>query len=396
MSDSEFDAWFQVMSEFHGLRHFKRGLSAVSQWTCTEHKEMQCVILGVIAGAVEPRMFQAVRAVLDFIYYAQYQAHTDTTLMRMQDALDIFHTNKEVFVELGLREHFNIPKFHSMRHYVQAIRSLGSTDGFNSESPERLHIDYAKDAYQVSNKVDYIAQMTHWLELQEAIFCHGIYLQWSASQSDRPFDLDALEDQDEDHEAAGLESGTADSLLSQFIPSGLLTSHGYRVAKSCPFPNVSVSRLQTIFGAIDFIPVLQTFLDHHFPRSSVSASNYDRFDVFKSILLILPKKSHVSDLKQLNCLRAHPPIPNRDRRKPAAPAHFDVAFVVEDHELWKSGTGLVLRLCTKGRTDSEGLGFSSCAAPLTRVCALNFRMMSEESPRTSEARESSEGLSRRV
>ncbi|KAG1866429.1 hypothetical protein C8R48DRAFT_672170 [Suillus tomentosus] len=38
----------------------------------------------------------------------------------------------------------------------------------------------------------------------------------------------------------------------------------------------------------------------------------------------------------------------------------------------------------KGRTDSEGLGFSSCAAPLTRVCALNFRLVSEESSKTSE------------
>lgn len=81
MSDSEFDACFQAMSEFHGLRHFKQGISTVSQWTCTQHKEMQRVILGVIAGAVEPRMFQAAHAVLDFIYYAQYQAHTDTTLM---------------------------------------------------------------------------------------------------------------------------------------------------------------------------------------------------------------------------------------------------------------------------------------------------------------------------
>ncbi|KAG2112395.1 uncharacterized protein F5147DRAFT_744599 [Suillus discolor] len=238
-----FDARFQ----FHGLRHFKWGISTVSQWTCTKHKEMQHVILGVIAGAVEPRVFQAARAVLDFIYYAQYQAHMDMTLMQMQDALDIFHANKEVFVELGLQEHFNIPKVHSI------------ADG---------------------NEVNYVTQMTHWLELQEA---------------------------DKDHKAASLESGTVDSLLSQFIPSGLLTSHGCCVAKSCPFPNVSVSHLQTIFGAIDFIPALQTFLNHHFPHSS---------------------KSHVSNLKWLNCVQAHPPIPNRDHHKPAAPAHFDVAFTL--------------------------------------------------------------------
>ncbi|KAG2337403.1 hypothetical protein BDR05DRAFT_978504 [Suillus weaverae] len=268
ISNTEFNAHFQAMSDFHGLHHFKRGISTVSQWTCTEHKEMQRIVLGVIAGAVEPHVFWAVRAVLDFIYYAQYQAHMDTTLAWMQEALDVFHMNKAVFVELRLRQHFNIPKVHSMHHYVQSIQALGSADGFNSESPECLHIDYAKDAYQASSKVDYIMQMTHWLELQEAVFRHGIFLNWVA-----------LKDEDEEPTFAD----------SDIIPSGLLTSHGYRVAKSCPFLTVSVSRLQTDFGAVDFIPTLQTFLTHHFPHSSISASQYDHFDLFKSVLLQLPR-----------------------------------------------------------------------------------------------------------
>ncbi|KAG1890779.1 hypothetical protein F4604DRAFT_1913578 [Suillus subluteus] len=332
MSDAEFDAHFQAMSEFHGLRHFKRGISNVSQWTCTEHKEMQHVVLGVIAGAVEPRVFQAARAILDFIYYAQYHARTDTTLMRMQEALNVFHANKAIFIELGLREHFNIPKVHSI------------ADDFNSESPERLHIDYAKDAYQASSKVDYIAQMTHWLKLQEAVFQHGVYLDWVASQSRDPLtdsDLDVLEEEDEEEELADSDSmaHTPDVLLSQFTPSGLLKSHGYRVTKTCPFLNISMSRLQTDFGAIDFIPALQTFLARHFPHSSISASEYDRFNVFKSVLLLLPRQNHISDVKRLNRIRAHPAIPNRNRRKPPSPAHFDVAFIVEDRQLWESGTG---------------------------------------------------------
>ncbi|KAG1798574.1 uncharacterized protein HD556DRAFT_1440281 [Suillus plorans] len=45
---------------------------------------------------------------------------------------------------------------------------------------------------------------------------------------------------------------------------------------------------------------------------------------------------------------------------------------------------ILLRPCTKGRTDSKGLGFSSCTVPLIQVCALNFRMTSGESPRKSE------------
>ncbi|KAG1734399.1 uncharacterized protein EDB91DRAFT_1238423 [Suillus paluster] len=312
ISDAEFNAHFQAMSDFHGLRHFKWGISTVSQCSCTEHKEMQCVVLGIIAGAVEPHVFRAARAVLNFIYYAQYQAHMDTTLARMQEALDVFHMNKAVFVELGLCQHFNIPKVHSMRHYVQSIRALGSADGFNSESPECLHIDYAKDAYQASSKVDYIAQMTHWLKLQEAVFRHSIFLNWVASKSGlgRSLALDLLEDEDEEPTFAD----------SDITPSGLLASHD--------------------FGAVDFIPTLQTFLTHHFPHSSISASQYDRFDLFKSVLLLLPQRDHISDLKRLNRIHTHPAIPNRDRHKPPSPAHFDVAFVVEDHQLRECGTGL--------------------------------------------------------
>ncbi|KAG1724981.1 hypothetical protein EDB19DRAFT_1897836 [Suillus lakei] len=323
ISDAKFNARFQAMPKFHGLCHFKHGISTVSQWTCTEHKEMQHVVLGVIAGAVEPRVFQAVRAALNFIYYAQYQSHTDTTLAQMQDTLDEFHANKPIFVELGLRQHFNIPKVHSMCHYVQSIRSLGSADGFNSESPKRLHIDYAKDAYQASSKVDYIAQMTHWLELQEAVFRHSVYLDWVTSQSQDVLDLNALDDDDDNADKQDLaDSDTTDLSFSQFIQSHPRTSHGYRVAKSCPFLNISVSHLQSAFGAIDFMPALQTFLTRHFPHSSIAA-----------ILLLLPRQHHISDLKWLNRLQAYPAIPNRNHRKPPSPARFDVAFVIEDRHL---------------------------------------------------------------
>ncbi|KAG2054902.1 hypothetical protein BDR06DRAFT_982187 [Suillus hirtellus] len=48
----EMDAWFKVMPDYAGLRHFKKGISMVKQWTGTEHKEMQCVFVGLLAGAV--------------------------------------------------------------------------------------------------------------------------------------------------------------------------------------------------------------------------------------------------------------------------------------------------------------------------------------------------------
>ena len=65
----------------------------------------------------------------------------------MQDSLSLFHAHKGVLVKLGIRDHFNVPKIHSLVHYVSSIRALGSANRYNTEYPERLHIDYAKDAY---------------------------------------------------------------------------------------------------------------------------------------------------------------------------------------------------------------------------------------------------------
>jgi hypothetical protein len=59
----------------------------------------------------------------------------------MQEALDTFYANKDIFLDRGILEHFNISKLHSMLQYIELIIYLGSLDGFNSEHPERLHID---------------------------------------------------------------------------------------------------------------------------------------------------------------------------------------------------------------------------------------------------------------
>ena len=80
-----------------------------------------------------------------------------------------------MFVNLGCRDHFNIPKLHSLRHYVESIRNLDTLDGLNIEHSKRLHIDYAKKAYVASSWKDYVIQMTKWLQRQEAIGnCMGI------------------------------------------------------------------------------------------------------------------------------------------------------------------------------------------------------------------------------
>jgi hypothetical protein len=334
-SEKEVDARFQAMTDYQGLRHFKKGISSISQWTGKEHKEMERVIVCVLAGVVDPQVLLAVRAVLDFIYYAQYQSHTDITLARMQDALNTFHEHKDVFIELGIRADFNIPKLHSMMHYLSSLRALGSADGYNTESPERLHIDYAKDGYRASNGVDYVAQMTKWLQRQEAVDRHTAYLDWVSklkSRNDLAGDPEDSESDSEDEPV--LESNSQHrGILTGFTPSGFAPGHGYRLPKTCPFPHTPVSRLISAFGATTFVSAFQLFLSKHIPSSRIQASPYDRFNVYKSIEVLLPSVPHISDQKRLNKLRVCCEIPSRNPRKPKTPAHFDTALIIQDGNL---------------------------------------------------------------
>ncbi|KAF8507438.1 hypothetical protein JB92DRAFT_698729 [Gautieria morchelliformis] len=61
-------------------------------------------------------------------------------------------------------------------HYIESIISLGTADGFNTELPERLHIDFSKAGYRASSRKNFIIQMTRWLTRQEKIHSFGSFL----------------------------------------------------------------------------------------------------------------------------------------------------------------------------------------------------------------------------
>ena len=136
------------MVSYSGLCHFKKGISSHKQLTGSDHKELQRVFLGVVAGLLGEHALIAVHGILDFTYYTQYQSHTVTTLKKMDTALQSFHQHKSIFVNLSVHNDFNIiPKIHLMLHYTTSICLFGSTDGFNTKLLEQLHIDFAKKAY---------------------------------------------------------------------------------------------------------------------------------------------------------------------------------------------------------------------------------------------------------
>ncbi|KAF8588766.1 hypothetical protein K439DRAFT_1613268 [Ramaria rubella] len=108
------DAQFQAMPSHPSLHHFKKGISTISQWSGMEYKNMENIFVGLISGAIPSEALHAARALLDFIYLAQYTSHSTTTLEWLQEALNQFHTHKDIFIQKDVRLHFQILKIHSL------------------------------------------------------------------------------------------------------------------------------------------------------------------------------------------------------------------------------------------------------------------------------------------
>jgi Plavaka transposase len=189
---NEIDARCKRLPRNHKLRHFSKGITTLSRVSGQEHSDMCRILLGLIVDLRLPnnrspvRVVRAVRGLLDFLYIAQFPAQTTLTLATLQESLSKFHDNKQVFIDLGIRADFNIPKLHSLQHYVPSIELFGTTDNYNTENTERLHIDLAKDAYRATNHKDEYPQMTLWLERKEKVLRHELFIAWQLSGKTLP------------------------------------------------------------------------------------------------------------------------------------------------------------------------------------------------------------------
>ncbi|KIM55951.1 hypothetical protein SCLCIDRAFT_29991 [Scleroderma citrinum Foug A] len=278
---------------------------------------MERVFVGLLSGAAEDSVLLLARSLLDFIYYVQFQQQMDKTLAAMQDSLNVFHSCKGVVIELGIREHFNIPKIHSLLHYV--------ADGYNTEYPECLHINYAKDAYRASNKRDYVEQMALWLQHQEAIHHKTAYHSWrqlrrtasTGSINGSPGDGVNVSD-------TGSEMGDR---LAVMQSSGRTR---YKVMKVPYHRGVSVQELETDYKAPEFLSVLKHFLTSHTTQANIVLPvELDRFNIFSRLYVeSMPSvvTGHGSVWQKIS---ARPKVAARGR-KASSPARFDTAFVWDE------------------------------------------------------------------
>ena len=314
-SEDEIDARCRRLPPNHNVRLFFKGLMTLSRLTGREHSDICRILLGLVIdmrlpGGMSPtRLVRAVRALLDFVYLAQYPVHSKATLDALDDALRRFHENKEIFVDLGIREHFHFPKLHFARHYRYLIELLGAADNFNTEYTERLHIDLAKEAYRATNRKDEYVQMTLWLERKEKILRHDRYIKWC--QTGRP----ALQTINELHQY------TISHIFMTREPS----------AKAMPF-----GRLATEYGVENFAKRLAEFAVRHTHPELSSAQvrdsadllrlEFDRVAVYHKAKFwesTFARYRHASD--DYDVIHAKPA--RHDKRGRTVPGQFDTALV---------------------------------------------------------------------
>ncbi|KAG8793581.1 hypothetical protein FRC12_002296 [Ceratobasidium sp. 428] len=198
---------FQAMSKAEGMRHFKRKISKIKQWTGRESKELMKQFLPAVVGSgCDPDFTELVRAMLDFIYYAHSVELTEEDLEEMEQALRTVNRLKSVIVRMGAFEDIkrfdDIPKWHMLTHYTELTRQFGAPDGYNSESPEHLHIVYAKTPYRATNKVQPTNQMVKFVQRQDALRIHKAYLRYvfGPPEDDEDEDENKLVEVEEDPE----------------------------------------------------------------------------------------------------------------------------------------------------------------------------------------------------
>ncbi|KAF8601012.1 hypothetical protein BDV93DRAFT_446595, partial [Ceratobasidium sp. AG-I] len=175
------DERVKAMPMAAGMRHFSKGITGFgSQWTGRESKQMMEQIVPAVIGDLSSDMAKLVYALMNFMFRAHGSSLTETDLVAMEEDLATFHRLKGGLVARGLYEtskRFDaIPKLHMLSHYVHSIRQLGTPDGYNTEAPEHLHIEYAKVPWRASNKVKPLPQMVKFVQRQEAIRIHRAYL----------------------------------------------------------------------------------------------------------------------------------------------------------------------------------------------------------------------------
>ena len=209
---SELDLRFSLIQPRSGYRHFSSGVSTLKQVTGREHRDVQRYLLALIPDGVDERFILCIWALLDLRYLSQLHQVTNHDLRAISDALQLFHSYKQVILDLHLRvgkagpiHHFEIPKLEFLQSIVPCIQWSGALPQWSADTTEHLHITFVKTPCENTNNHDYPPQICHNLDRQEKCRYFDLatrLVSTAPDLADRADDLDqAFNDRDGDWES---------------------------------------------------------------------------------------------------------------------------------------------------------------------------------------------------
>ena len=226
-----------------------------------------------------------------------------------QHSLTRFHENKAVFTDLSVRKHFNIPKIHSLVHYSSSITLFGTTDNYNTEQTERLHIDFTKEAYRATNHKDELRQMTTWLGRCEKIQQHAVL-------------VGSRQELDQQH-----------SPSVQTIRPPQSTTRSLKMTWHPSVKAVSFDDIHELYGAIQFQDALAEFIACvNYPgisRHALNARASNTLIPFRSVAVFHKVKFISNDAESTEIIDAiHVQPEQKDTHGHTIPPQFDTALVL--------------------------------------------------------------------
>jgi hypothetical protein len=291
------DDRFAAMPQAEGLARFVKGISVISssgRWTGRESKQLLAQFLPVVAGTLSPQLTAMVYALVNFMYRAQAASLTDTDLDAMDEDLRIFHKHKQLLVGKVFEDQgrFNrIAKLHMLRHWTRSIRQLGTPDGYNTETPEQLHIEYAKVPWRASNKREPLPQMVKFIQRQEAIRLHRTYLDQHLIEGQaEPVEVDQDAEDAEDNKSGLAEVFDVEVRDSNpnWISEPVVYPSPVRYIASVPtIGNQPIRELRDRYLASNIIPDIKDFLIRrcNVPSADILISENNHVDVWHKLYL---------------------------------------------------------------------------------------------------------------
>uniref|UniRef100_A0A8H7XWZ0 DUF6830 domain-containing protein n=1 Tax=Psilocybe cubensis TaxID=181762 RepID=A0A8H7XWZ0_PSICU len=164
---------------------------------------------------------------------AQSQTISEAMCLRIEQALQDFHANKQAILDAGARrgkknnpiDNFYIPKLEFLQSVVHAIRLNGCAIQWSADTTEHAHIEVVKAPSSSSNNQRYEPQVCRYLDRRDKLRNFDLFtairemrIDFRAIHSATITDEEEQEEGDEGEENGEVVMDTTSELLSTIMP----------------------------------------------------------------------------------------------------------------------------------------------------------------------------------